>query len=126
MTAGYYVRHSLFPGVVKSLYDESCAVCGLSVRADKGGLVDAAHIMPFHLFHNDDPRNGIAFCKNHHWGFDVGWYAIGDDYKLIVSPQLQNGIGYVTAGALLRLPGLPKLAPAQEALAWHRSHKFLH
>ena len=31
---GYYVRHALFPNVVKSLYNDSCAVCGLSVRND--------------------------------------------------------------------------------------------
>ena len=105
--SGYFVRHSLFPRVVKSLYDEACAVCGLAVHAGKGGLVDAAHIMPFYVFHNDDPRNGIAFCKDHHWGFDAGWYTFANDYKLIVSPKLQRAMGYVTAGAALRLPTDP-------------------
>ena len=33
---GYYVRHALFPKVVKSLYRESCAICGLNVHTDKG------------------------------------------------------------------------------------------
>ena len=81
--------------------------------------------MPFYVFHNDDPRNGIAFCKDHHWGFDAGWYTFANDYKLIVSPKLQRAMGYVTAGATLRLPADPNLAPAHEALAWHRLNKFL-
>lgn len=122
---GYFVRHSLFPRVIRSLYDQSCAVCGLSAHSDKGGLVEAAHIMPFYVFHNDDPRNGIAFCKNHHWGFDAGWYSITDDYKLVVSQRLQSAMGYIVAGASLHLPASPDLAPAHEALAWHRLNKFL-
>nr|MCC5648054.1 hypothetical protein [Nostoc sp. CHAB 5824] len=59
-SVGYYVRHRLFPKVIKDLYKNSCAVCALHVTTDDGKtLVDAAHIMPFYQFHNDDPRNGI-------------------------------------------------------------------
>ncbi len=123
---GYYIRHALFPKVVKSLYNESCAVCGLSVRMnDRGGLVDAAHIMPFGIFHNDDPRNGIAFCKNHHWGFDTGWFTATDDYKILVSPRLQNSLTYLTPGVTLLLPAQIQYAPAPEALAWHRKNVYL-
>ena len=123
---GYFVRHALFPKVVKLLYRETCAVCDLSAHTDQGsGIVDAAHIMPFGLFHNDDPRNGIALCKNHHWGFDVGWFTATDEYKLIVSPHLQNGLTYVTTGSPLHLPAEAIYAPDPTALAWHRDFKFL-
>lgn len=123
---GYYVRHALFPKVVKSLYQDACTVCDLAARTEKGsGIVDAAHIMPFGLFHNDDPRNGITFCKNHHWGFDAGWFTISDEYKILVSPQLQNGLGYVTSGSSIRLPSNTIYAPAKAALTWHRDTKFL-
>jgi putative restriction endonuclease len=123
---GYYVRHALFPKVVKDLYNEACAICGLNARTEvRGGVVDAAHIMPFAEFHNDDPRNGIALCKNHHWGFDCGWFAISDDYKTVVSPQLQNRLPYITPGVTLLLPSQIQYAPATDALRWHRSHKFL-
>lgn len=122
---GYYVRHALFPKVVKSLYNYSCAVCGLSVRADSGGsLVDAAHIMPFGLFHNDDPRNGLALCKNHHWGFDAGWFTATADYKILVSPRLQSALTYVSAGAALLIPAQTEYAPAVEALDWHRQNVY--
>ena len=122
---GYYVRHALFPKVVKSLYNDSCAACGLNVRTDDGsGLVDAAHIMPFGMFHNDDPRNGIALCKNHHWGFDAGWFTASDEYRIIVSPRLENALSYLTAGVLLLIPSQIEYAPAPEALTWHRSNRY--
>ena len=117
---GYYVRHSLFPKVVKNLYNDSCAVCGLNVNTQTGsGLIDAAHIMPFGIFHNDDPRNGIALCKNHHWGFDSGWFTAIEDYKILVSPHLQNSQTYVSGGDSLHLPTQMQYAPSIEALMWH-------
>ena len=122
---GYYLRHSLFPRVVKSLYLDSCAVCDLNVKTDTGsGLVDAAHILPFHLFHNDDPRNGLALCKNHHWGFDAGWYSFDSQRRVIVSSRLQNWLGFVSVNAPLRPTTDPDCAPALNALEWHRTHVF--
>ena len=123
---GYYVRHTLFPRVIKSFYDDTCAVCRLKAGALNGTLVEAAHIMPFAEFHNDHPRNGLALCKNHHWGFDAGWFTATDDYRLVASPHLrQPGEQYLIPGAPLHLPPQPEYAPAVEALAWHRAHKFL-
>jgi len=122
---GYFVRSALFPRVVRGLYDDACAVCSLNARTSTGGsLIDGAHILPFAQFHDNDPRNGIAFCKNHHWGFDAGWFAVADDYGLVVSPHLVNGQGYVTAGTRLRLPTKAAYAPAPEALAWHRANVY--
>ena len=122
----YYLRHAKFPQVIKSFYDYRCAVCALKAGSQGGTIVDAAHIMPFHLFHNDHPRNGIAFCKNHHWGFDAGWFSVSDDYKVIVSPHFQQEQeDYIAHGASLLLPSRPTHNPALEALAWHRTkHGF--
>ncbi len=123
---GYYVRHTLFPRVVKSFYDDTCAVCRLRAGALGGSLVEAAHIMPFAEFHNDHPRNGLALCKNHHWGFDAGWFTATDDYRLVASPHLrQERQEYLRPGTPLHLPARPEYAPALEALAWHRAHTFL-
>ena len=122
---GFYMRNWHFPKFVKSLYNDTCAVCGLKVRTEAGSsLVDAAHIMPFGLFHDDDPRNGIALCKNHHWGFDAGWFTAAADYKILVSPHLQNALTYLTAGAMLLLPIQHEYAPASEALAWHQQNVY--
>jgi putative restriction endonuclease len=122
---GYYVRHALFPRVVKDLYRNACAVCALSAHTEEGsGVIDAAHILPFVEFHNDDPRNGIALCKNHHWGFDAGWYAISDEYRILVSPQLRDSLPYITAAAPLHLPDNLLYAPDLSALRWHRNTRY--
>ena len=124
-SAGYYVRHRLFPKIIKDIYQHSCAVCALKVQSDDGKtLVQAAHIMPFHLFHNDHPRNGIAFCQNHHEGFDRGWFTISNKYTVIVSPHIHSVGNYLTANAPLFLPNNPDLAPAPQALKWHRENGY--
>jgi putative restriction endonuclease len=123
---GYYVRHALFPRVVKQVYGNACAVCRLAAHAEDGKpLVDAAHIKPFEKFHNDDPCNGIAFCKNHHWGFDRGWFSLSDTYRVLVSPQLREHVAYITHEATIHLPNKPNVYPAPDALSWHRENVFL-
>ena len=120
----YYLRHTLFPRVIRGIYDDQCAVCRLSARSGNSVVLDGAHIIPFAVSHNDDPRNGIAFCKNHHWGFDRGWFSLSDEYRVLVSPQLVNGTGYVTPNVAIYLPTAPILHPAPDALAWHRANVF--
>lgn len=125
--AGVFVRHALFPTVVKRLYENACAVCHADTRTDNGKtLVDAAHILPFATHHNDDPRNGIALCKNHHWGFDAGAFGIDDDYKIIVSKRIVETVPLVIAATQLSVPGKSEFAPAVEALRWHRQNVLLH
>lgn len=123
---GYFVRHSLFPRCVKSLYNDSCAVCRLSVTTPtKTSIVDAVHIMPFGIFHNDDPRNGMTLCKNHHWAFDTGGITVDSEYRVMVSKRLTAPPLFVLPNTTLRLPSDAIYAPAQEALSWHRANKFL-
>ena len=120
----YYLRHTLFPKVIRGIYGNECAVCGIAARAGSSTVLDASHIVPFAVSHNDDPRNGISLCKNHHWGFDRGWFTLSDDYRVQVSPQLVNAPGYITGGVALRLPTAAILHPAVDAVAWHRAHVF--
>jgi putative restriction endonuclease len=123
---GYFVRHALFPRVVRTLYGDACSVCSLAARTEQGsGIVDGAHIMPFAEFHNDDPRNGLALCKNHHWGFDAGWFSVTDEYRVVVSPRLVDGLAYLTAHAPIQLPDNALYHPSLDALRWHRETKFL-
>jgi putative restriction endonuclease len=35
-------------------------------------VVDAAHIIPWSILHNDDVQNGIALCRICHWTFGEG------------------------------------------------------
>ena len=120
------MRHALFPTVVKRLYENACAVCRADTRTDnRKMLVDAAHILPFATHHNDDPRNGIALCKNHHWGFDQGAFGIGDDYQIILSKRVVETVPLVIAVTRISVPGQSELAPAVEALRWHRQNVLM-
>ena len=65
-------RNPAFRRKVREVYDSQCAACGLRIKLPDADLtfVDGAHLIPFHLSHNDHPTNGIALCKNHHWAMD--------------------------------------------------------
>ena len=87
--------------------------------------VNAAHIIPWSVSHNDDPRNGLALCKLCHWSFDEGLLGVSHRYQVITSKALtaHNNI----AGHLLTLHERPLVAliedalwPDRNALRWHR------
>lgn len=117
---------------VVAAYNYTCSLTGyrlLTVSA--GAIVDAAHIHQFAKSKNDDPRNGIALCKNAHWLFDNGLWSIDDDYTVLIaqgrfaedSPD-QRGLAHYK-GLRVRLPSDTRLWPARTHLAWHRKNKFL-
>ncbi|MFH1706348.1 MAG: HNH endonuclease [Planctomycetota bacterium] len=82
-------RDYAFARIVKANYKHTCAICGVSVLIEDISVVDAAHILPFHQFHNDDPRNGLALCKTHHWLFDRGGLTITPAYRVLISHSRQ-------------------------------------
>ena len=85
------VRDAAFRRVVVSVYEHRCALCGLQVLNSLGqNIVDGAHIQPFSQFYDDRIDNGLSLCKNHHWAFDRGWFAINDDYTLLVAEDLRE------------------------------------
>jgi putative restriction endonuclease len=113
-------------------YDYACALTGYRVTTiDQGSIVDAAHIHPFSSSRNNNPRNGIALCKNAHWLFDVGLWTLDDDYRVVVakghfaedSPDQRALTDY--QGHRIRLPANQVLWPDPKHLAWHRKHRFL-
>lgn len=70
---------------LKKHYDFTCQVCGEQINTAAGPYAEAAHIRPLGAPHNgpDIPENIICLCPNHHVMFDLGAFAIDDDYKLI-------------------------------------------
>jgi putative restriction endonuclease len=118
-TDGYFVRSRLFPAVVKEAYGNRCCVCGLAAQMGESRLVQGAHILPFAEFHNDDMRNGLSLCRNHHWGFDNGAWSLKDDGEILVSEKLTASAAYVTAETILR-PEEVQYHPDPAALGWHR------
>ncbi len=117
--------------VVVVAYKHTCALTGYRMTTlDMESIVDAAHIHEFSDSRNNDPRNGLALCKNAHWQFDRGLWSITDDYRVIVNRDkfIEEGVpGQKLAnfdGHRLFLPGDPKYWPEPTHLAWHRQEKF--
>ncbi|MFV1965744.1 MAG: HNH endonuclease [Pirellulaceae bacterium] len=125
-------REARFRLDVVPAYDYSCALTGYRVTTiHAGSIVDAAHIHAFKDSCNNDPRNGIALCKNAHWLFDNGLWSIDDDYRIIVAREqfMEESPDQITLkeyhGKKIRLPENVALWPAQRHLSWHRKHCLL-
>lgn len=124
------VRDRGFRRSVTDAYDHRCAVSGIRIlTADYHTAVEAAHIVPWAVSQNDDPRNGISLSKLCHWAFEEGLLTITTDYKIKLSRELSaphNAPGYL--GTLdqrpIHLPDEKRLSPDPEALIWHHDHLF--
>ena len=124
-------RNPLFRQFVLHTYDRTCCVCRLRIAGGSDGeLLDAAHIVPYAVYSNDDVRNGLCLCKNHHWAFDRGLIAVDDDYHIMVSSFLDERRPTEwrlteLEGKMIRLPSFSEqVLPAKEALAWYRKNPF--
>jgi putative restriction endonuclease len=114
-------RNPAFRRKILEIYDCQCAACGLRIKLPEVNdltFVDAAHIIPFDVEPNDNPTNGIALCKNHHWAMD----------RFLIAPcPTGSGTGVWRASRMLKrrrskgeedllaLDGEPVLPPAEEA-----------
>jgi putative restriction endonuclease len=79
-------REARFRLSIVAAYNYTCALTGFRLTTiTAGSIVDAAHVHQFANSRNNDPRNGLALCKNAHWLFDNGLWTIGDDYTVIVA-----------------------------------------
>ena len=97
-----------------------------------GSIVDAAHIHQFADSRNDDPRNGLALCKNAHWLFDNGLWTLENDYTVIVArghfdeqagdPSYRQLAGY--HGQKIVLPNDESNWPDLQHIEWHRANRF--
>jgi putative restriction endonuclease len=70
---------------------------------DSHTAVDAAHIIPWSVSHDDGIRNGMALCKLCHWTFDKGLIGVSASYTVLLSPELTAG--YNLLGHLITLKG---------------------
>lgn len=118
-------RDAAFGRTVRKAYDYRCAACGIRVVLDDIFIVDAAHLIPFLESHDDDPRNGIALCKNHHWSMDRSLIAPGADLQWHVSRMLDDRIEGQRDLIGLRsrsviLPAGQRYHPRQDALQWRQ------
>jgi putative restriction endonuclease len=132
MDARYHVesRSTAFRRIIVRAYNHTCAMCGIRIVTPEGRTaVEAAHIIPWNIAHNDDPRNGMALCGLHHWIFDQGMVSVTEDYHIRVSPAASDETA--AAEPLLSLeareiqrPAEHILWPAKKALEWHYANIF--
>ncbi|MFN6559952.1 MAG: HNH endonuclease [Nostoc sp. ChiSLP01] len=124
------IRNAFFRKIIVRVYDCKCAFCGIRVtKAVNQNIVDGAHIKPFAQFYDSRIHNGIALCKNHHWAFDRGWFTADEQYKIIVSKELEEISPHtkpmkIFHGEKLLLPNQEQYFPQLEALQWHRQNIF--
>ncbi|MBN3949436.1 MAG: HNH endonuclease [Nostoc sp. NMS7] len=124
------IRNAFFRKAIVNIYDYKCAFCGLKVtKSVSQNIVDGAHIKPFSQFYDSIIHNGIALCKNHHWAFDRGWFAVDEQYKIIVSNDLEEASPHAKPmkdfhGETIVLPNTEQHFPELEALQWHRQNIF--
>ena len=133
------LRSRGFRQAVVEAYSFKCALCGLKITSPDSlsWEVEAAHIVPNYAKGRDDIWNGIAFCRLHHWAFDVGWFTILEDYQVQVSERINRlpsdyGIigNYEFIRCLARkptklsLPNREGVYPDHLAVRWHRNNVF--
>ncbi|MBI4831438.1 MAG: HNH endonuclease [Candidatus Lindowbacteria bacterium] len=124
-------RDVAFSRVVRAAYDFRCAACGLRVYLDDGTiLVDAAHLVPFSVTGDNDPRNGMALCKNHHWAMDRNLIVpaiSGSRHLWKVSKDLEPRIEgqkdlLMLDGVGVLMPKDKRYYPKTESLKWRMDH----
>ena len=125
-----FVRGGLFKKLVPKVYDNACCITGMRLESSfNHNFIDACHIVPFSVSHNDKVNNGIALCPNLHRAFDRGLIGIDTSYRILVSSHLieDNQHPYSLKklnGKPIHLPSTPMYYPEPENLEWHRGNVF--
>lgn len=127
-----FVRGGLFKRLVPKVYDSTCSFSGMRLESTFAhSFIDACHIVPFSITHEDKVSNGIALCPNLHRAFDRGLVSVSNDYKIIISNHITENENHVYSlkqleGKKIRLPLAQNYYPALENLEWHRKNIFKH
>ncbi len=125
-------REARFRLTIVPLYRYTCALCGMKTITPSGlTLVEAAHIHQFAKSKNNEPDNGVALCRNHHWAFDAGLWSIDESSRVIVAHSFIEEISPFPntlanfAGRSLDFSWIAQnLRPNSRHIEWHRHHKF--
>jgi putative restriction endonuclease len=122
-------RNPAFRRLVLGAYDETCAICRMKLDNSLGiSVIDAAHILPFSQFYNDDVRNGLSLCKLHHWLFDHGLITVDTEYTIQVSKKIDYEYPKKLVSSYqnqtILLPTEEKNLPSPVALRWHKNNVF--
>lgn len=121
------VRSAVFGREVLRAYQSTCAVSGLQLLSTTGAapLLDACHIVPWSVSHDDTIGNGLALCPNLHRAFDRHLFWVDADYRVRVAEGFGELGGHDYGvqrfnGQQLRLPKVRAWWPKVESLAAQR------
>jgi putative restriction endonuclease len=121
------VRSTVFSREVLRAYQSTCAVSGLQLLNTAGAapLLDACHIVPWSVSHDDTIGNGLALCPNLHRAFDRHLFWIDSGYRVRVAEGFGELSGHEYGvqrfnGQQLRLPKVRAWWPRVENLATQR------
>jgi len=122
-------RSRAFRSLVRSAYNQRCAMCGGGLVNSLGkSEVEAAHIIGRGAKGSDDVRNGLALCRAHHWAFDQGMVCVNANHHIVVKPEAldlaENLPLQAIDGKPLRVPSNVSFSAHPDALAWHRANVF--
>lgn len=131
------IRDRSFRQIVIQEYDYRCSICGLKIYSPVlfQWEVEAAHIIPQSRNGRSDIWNGLSLCHFHHWAFDVGWFSLSNDFRILTSKHINdipswmgnmwdiNIIQKTSKGSgLIVLPENKNFWPDQQAINWHREN----
>jgi len=125
-----FVRGGLFKRYIPQIYQSTCAFTGMRLSSTFGhSFIDACHIIPFSVDHDDKVTNGIALCPNMHRAFDRGLLSISSEYKVLVSSHVYEDKEHAYSLSRLKdkpiaLPQSKQYWPCTENLEWHRINVF--
>ena len=121
-------RAAAFARLVKSAYEDTCAMTGLRIRNGGGRPeVEAAHIRPVANDGPDTLRNGVALCRTAHWMFDRGLVSISPQLTIIVNEKKAppEAVRLLVPDRKLICPASAERQPHPAYLAFHRqAHGF--
>jgi predicted restriction endonuclease len=119
-----------FRQTVLSSYNNSCCITGNPIPE----LLVASHILPWSKYPKErlNPKNGLCLAKTQDAAFDRGLISFDENYRLIISPYLDNFLpnnaieinflNYKNKPIILPV----KFQPEQEFISIHRETIFQH
>ncbi|UOQ54335.1 HNH endonuclease [Hymenobacter cellulosivorans] len=123
-----FIRSGTFKRVVLEAYNFTCAISGLQLISTGttavAPLLDACHIVPWAISHDDTIGNGLALTPTLHRAFDRHLFRIDQNYRVRVAASFRELRGQEHGllqfeGQQLRLPERREWWPRKEGFgAW--------